>query len=247
MNIRPFNIIGIFLALAGIVAILMRVRHVYRVLIEYIHSIQLLGLTYYVIYPYSIDLNLYAYLMGLDYANFSFMYNIPVRYITACYDCSSLVSFAFGVGDMNWVRLMGSLLLCLVIMFVFWIVLYGFTYTRDYALFFIGLIVDLILIKTVHSWFASLVYSGLNMRYNTGDLDIYVLSMHTLSYLVLIPVLYTRFRTQQRNAFPNLSFIFTFIFIILLVLLSLAPTLICALLMLITAIEWAITFGFSIT
>lgn len=185
--------------------------------------------------------------MGLDYSNFSFMYNIPGRYISPCYHCQSLVSFAFAIGDMNWLRMMGSLLLSLAIMFVFWVVIYCFTYTREYALFFINLIVDLILIKTIHGWFSSLVYSGLNMKYNRDDLDVYVLSMHTLSYLFLIPVLYTRFKAQLTNKYPNLSFIFLLIFIILLALLSLAPTLICALLMLTTFTEWGLSFGLKIT
>lgn len=205
-------------------------------MIEYIHCIQLLGLTFYSIYPHSAQLNLYSFVKGFDYANFSFIINIPAEYITPCYDCKSLVSFSFAAGDMNWIRLMGGLLLCLVIMLIFCLVIYLFKCSRMYAKFYLYLVIDLVLIKTIHGWFASLLYSGLNYNYNSLDNDMYILGVHFLSYLILTPILYKRIQTQYEKKFLNISFICLNLFIILLTLLSLAPTLICALLLLLTAV-----------
>lgn len=137
---------------------------------------------------------------------------------------------------MNWLRLMGSFLLCLIAMLMFCGIVYLFKCSRPYFDFFFGLVIDLIIIKTVHGWFASLIFSGLNYNYNGDDNDLFILAMHGLSYFVLLPVLYSRIKSQYINKYINISFIFLIIFIILLTLLSLAPTLICALLMLTTAI-----------
>lgn len=247
LNLKPYYLIGIFLAVFGLLIVLMRTKYIYRIMIEYLHAIQLLGLTYYCIYPHSVSVNLYSFVMGLDFSNFTFLYNVPAKLITPCYDCISLISFDFAIGDMNWLRMMGSLLLCLAAMLLFCGVVYVFRCSRVYAGFFLGLVVDLVIVKTVHGWFASLVYSGLNYKYNEGDQDIYVLGMHTFSYLLLLPVLYTRLKAQYENKHPNISFIFLMVFIILMVLLSLAPTLICALLMLTTFTEWCLIYSLNIT
>jgi hypothetical protein len=94
------------------------------------------------------------------------MYNIASSLITPCLNCNNFSSFSFIIGDMNWVRLMGALLLCLAIMLLFCLFIYVFHCSRKYALFFITLVIDLVIVKCIHSWFASLVYSGLNMRYS---------------------------------------------------------------------------------
>lgn len=224
----------------------MKIKYIYRILIEYIHCIQLIGLTFFAIYPHSAQLNLYSFLLGFDYANFSFMYNIPQNLITPCYDCTCLISFSFAVGDMNWLRMMGALLLCAIIMFLFCLIIYVFKCSRKYAKFFVLLVVDLVLVKTVHGWFASLVYSGLNLTYNLQNFDMYILGVHLLSYLLLVPVIFARAKAQSQNKYVNISFIFLIIFIILMVLLSLGPTLICALLMLITVAEWGIVIGLGV-
>jgi hypothetical protein len=93
-----------------------------------------------------------------------------------------------------------------------------------------------VLIKTIHGWFASLLYSGLNFSYDNLDLDLFVLSMHLLSYILLIPVVYSRIKLQCTEKYPNISFIFLIIYIILITLLSLAPSIICALLILTSTI-----------
>lgn len=133
LNIKPFYLIGVFLAAFGLIIILMRTKYIYRILIEYIHCIQLLGLTFYSIYPHSAQLYLYSFVKGLDFANFSFIINIPATFITPCYDCKSLVSFSFAIGDMNWLRMMGSLLLCTIIMLLFCLIIYLFKCSRMYA------------------------------------------------------------------------------------------------------------------
>lgn len=197
LNMDPFYLIGIFLAIAGLVPILMRIRYIYRILIEYLHCLQLIGLTFFVLYPYSVHLNLYSFIKGFEYSNFSFMYNIPGSLIKPCLNCASLSSFSFIIGDMNWLRLIGSLLLCFIILLLICLVIYIFKCSRQYATYFVTLIVDLVLVKSIHSWFASLVYSGLNMRFYSGDSDFFILSMHMLSYILLVPLLYTRFKLQK--------------------------------------------------
>jgi hypothetical protein len=194
---KPLYLIGIFLAAIGLIIILMRTKYVYRILIEYIHCIQLLGLTFYAIYPHSIQLNLYTFVMGLDFSNFSFIINLTAKFIPACYDCKSIVGFTFAIGDMNWIRLTGSLLLCLAIMLVFCLLIYAFKCSRMYAPFYLKLVLDLIIVKSLHSWFSSLFYSGLNFKYNTNDKDLYILSMHMLSYFLIGPVLYLRFKSMS--------------------------------------------------
>ena len=81
LNLEPFYLIGIFLAIAGLIILLMRIKYVYRVTIEYMHSIQLLGLAIWCIYPHYYSVNVYSFLIGLDFSNFSFMYNIPKNFI----------------------------------------------------------------------------------------------------------------------------------------------------------------------
>lgn len=194
---KPYYLIGIFLALMGLLIVLMRIKYVYRVLIEYIHCIQLIGLTFFAIYPHSAQVNLYSFLLGFDYSNFSFMYNIPLKLIAPCFDCVSLISFSFAVGDMNWLRMMGAILLCAIIMFLFCLIIYVFQCSRRFSKFFVYLVIDLIIIKTVHGWFASLVYAGLNLTYNIQNFDMYILGVHLLSYLLLVPVAFARIKLQS--------------------------------------------------
>lgn len=145
---------------------LARVKHIYRILIEYYHCIQLIGLSIFSIYPHSNNLYIYSFVYGADFANFSFMYNVPKNHISACTDCLSLTSFAYMQGDMNWFRLMGSLFLTLVVLLIIALILYIFKCSRNYSYFFLKLIADLILIKTIHSWGASIVFGALNLAYN---------------------------------------------------------------------------------
>lgn len=84
LNLKPHFLIGIFLGIFGLLIILMRTKYVYRVAIQYIHCLQLLGLTYYCIYPHALSINLYSFTMGLDFSNFSFIYNVPAKFISPC-------------------------------------------------------------------------------------------------------------------------------------------------------------------
>ena len=165
LNVIPLYFIGIILGLSAVIILLMRVKYVYRVTVEYLHCLQLLGLTLWVTYPHSITLRLYSFLLGIDFTNFSFMYNIPRNLIDPCTDCQSLVSYAFMQGDMNWLRLVGSMLLCLLILLMVASILACFKCARSYSIFFIALVCDMFLIKAIHSWFASLVYAGLNFSW----------------------------------------------------------------------------------
>ena len=235
LNLLPYYLIGIFFALAALVIILMRIKHVYRVVIEYVHCIQLLGLTLFCLYPHSYSLDLYSFIRGLDYSNFSFMYNVPRELIEPClFPCTSLTSFAFAQGDMNWLRLMGALLLCGLILLFFFILISCFKCSRDYSFFFIAMVCDLLLVKTIHSWFSSLLYGGLNLKTVYETADVFMVATHFFSYVILLPILVPKIKAMWKAAYPNLSLIGTFVFVILLSLLSLAPVLICCLLVIVT-------------
>ena len=44
LNLKSYYLLGTFLAVFSLLVILMRTKHLYRILVEYIHAIQLLGL-----------------------------------------------------------------------------------------------------------------------------------------------------------------------------------------------------------
>ena len=139
------------------------------------------------------NLDLYCLLLGLNFSNWYFMYNIPLNFIKAATDTISLTSFAFVQGDMNWLRMTGDMLLCLIAMLFLAILLICFRCSNSYGKFFIVLVCDLVIIKALHSWFASLVYAIINFDENSFSLDFFILGTHFVSYLVLIPVLLPRF------------------------------------------------------
>ena len=163
-SLIPIFLICIFLAAIALILMLIRVKHIYRLLIEYYQCIQLIGLTIYAIYPHSNNLFIYSFVYGADFANFSFMYNVPLNHIPACeYNCLSFTSFAFIQGDMNWFRLMGALVLTLIVLLLIGLILYLFKCSRAYSYFFFRLIGDLILVKTIHSWAASFAFGAINL------------------------------------------------------------------------------------
>ena len=78
LNLPLNNVILVpFLVIAAII-LLFRIKYIYYGWLEYVNCIQLMGLTYYSIYPYSISLDLYSFLIGANYANFTFIYNVPL-------------------------------------------------------------------------------------------------------------------------------------------------------------------------
>lgn len=168
-------------------------------LMNYLHSVQLVGLTLYSLYPYSSKLDIYSLVAGLDYANFTFMYNAPLKHIEACHGCASFTSFSFAVGDMNWLRMAGALLPCLVAILLVSGALHLFSYSQEYSKYILGVGVQLVFVKVVHVWFSSLLFVGLNYWNQDGLYNYYLLSMHLLSYVVLVPILYMM--VSQDNIF----------------------------------------------
>lgn len=188
---------GSIFALFALLLILMRVKYIHRILMEYFHCVQLIGLTFYAIYPHSLELLLYSFTLGFDFANFTFIYNVPAKLIEPCKDCASFTSYSFAIGDMNWIRIMGPTLFAAVAMLLFALVLYIFKCSRQYVPVCLSLIADLLAVKALHGWFASLVYSGLNLTYNYKDFDMFMFGTHLLSYLFLVPIVYWKAKVQE--------------------------------------------------
>lgn len=246
LNLWPLFLIGIVLFVVGVFPLLMRFKSIYCVFVEYVHSIQLVGLTYFVIYPFNSQLPLYSFVKGFDYANFSFMYNIAQSLIPPSISYVSLTGYAFTFGDMNWLRLSGAMLLCLAIALLFCVVVYAFRCSRGYAPYFLGLIVDLMLVKALHSWFASLVYSGLNIRNFKLSFDFFTIGSHLLSYVLLAALFLIGFTFQEEYKFPNVFQIFLLLFVSLLSVLSVAPTLICSELIFLSFVEFGVAYALQI-
>lgn len=102
------------------------------------------------------------------------------------------------LGDMNWLKIIGSLLPCLFLLLVIILITYIFVISREYALFLIKLTVDLVIVKCIHAWFGSLIYTGLNLIHGWGNQDVYILIMHLLGYLLLVPLLFVKLKNSRR-------------------------------------------------
>lgn len=165
LNKKPFYLISIIFFMAALIPLLMRIKNGYQILIEYYQCIQLAGLSLFSLYPYIGSIDIYSFVSGLEFSNFSFMFNVPVKYIPVCVECRSLSSYSFVLGDMNWLKIMGSFLPCILILLVVILITYIFVISREYALFLIKLTVDLVIIKCIHAWFGSLIYAGLNLMH----------------------------------------------------------------------------------
>ena len=104
------NFIALPFIVIALLFLLFMIRYSFYGWLEYLHCIQLLGLTLYGLFPYSLDQQLFAFMVGVDYANFSYIYNLPLHFISSCTQCTSLSGFAFIQGDMDYLRAMGSIL-----------------------------------------------------------------------------------------------------------------------------------------
>lgn len=173
LNLSLFFLIGTLLMAAAVIILVIKVRYVYRIVVQYLQCLQLLGLTLYALYPYATNLNLYSLVLGFDYANFTYMYSLTQRYMSPCLECTSLASFSFVYGDMNWLRMMGSLLASFILLLLFCMILHVFKFSREYSMFFLVLVADMVILKSIHGWFASLLYSGLNLSRSEGIVDFY--------------------------------------------------------------------------
>jgi hypothetical protein len=222
---------------------LMKIEYIYPLLIEYMHSLQLVGLTYFLIYPYVSNLNLYSFIKGFDFINFSFMWNIPSHLIAPSINYVNLTSYSFAIGDMNWLRLIGSLLLCLFIILFCCLIFSLFECSKQYSKFALALTVDLMIVKSLHCWFASLVFGGLNIRNYQKVSDIYQIFTHLLSYILLTFLLYVGYKCNEMYKFPNLSTLFLAMFVMVETVLSTAPLLICSLLLFISFVEFCVAYA----
>lgn len=98
---------------------------------------------------------------------------------------------------MNWFRIMGSILPCIFAVFMFIGVLGLFSFSKEYSLYLVKLILELVFVKVIHGWFSSLVFVGLNYENSDGLYNYYLISMHLLSYIILIPVLFMQMKNHK--------------------------------------------------
>lgn len=132
-NLSKLFLVGTCLGLVVFILLFLRVEKAYKVSVELLQCFQLLGLSIWAAYPHSMNLELYSFLLGFDFTNFSFMYNFPRAYVPACADCESLSSYAFIQGDMDWLRMTGSLLLSMAPIYIIWFLLSKIKRTKEYS------------------------------------------------------------------------------------------------------------------
>ena len=159
--------------------------------IEYTHCIQLLGLCLYNIFPYSFSLEVYSLMIGVEYANFSYIYNAPLNFIQPCSDCVSFSGWKFIQGDMDYLRAMGSILELFCFVCVLNIILFAFETIRKYGLYLIDLTLTLIMIKSLYCWFSAL----LGLSYNT--FTYYAIGTYTTSIILFLIFCYQQYKWVQ--------------------------------------------------
>ena len=175
-HISGVRFIVLPMIIISLLFLLIMVKHSFFAWLEYLHCIQLLGLTLYNLFPYSLDLILYSFMVGVDYANFSYIYNVPLNFIAPCTSCASFSGFIFIQDDMDFLRNIGSILQLFLFMCILVLILVNIECSKNYGFRLMKLIVPLIMIKCLHSWFASLVGVGLDAvsSYSVGT---YVLGL----------------------------------------------------------------------
>ena len=147
-----------------------------------------MGLTIYALFSNSLDLNLYSFVIGLDYSNFSFIYNAPKNLISACTSCVSFTGYAFVQGDMNYLRMMGSVLELWVLMGIVIVILVCVQCSKRYGKRLYELMVYLTMIKIFHSIFSSWIYTGLNMNLTSVNEDFMIVGTYFITFILLMLV-----------------------------------------------------------
>ena len=186
-----YNFILLPLIVLSLLAMIFKIKYSLRGWIEYMHCIQLLGLTVYSIFPYSFSLEVYSLMIGVQYSNFSFIYNAFLNLIEPCSDCVSLSGWKFVQGDMDYLRVMGSVLQLLAFVCIVSIALYPFEKTKNYGIYLIDLVVTLIIVKSLYSWFSAL----LGLSYNT--FTYYAIATYTLSIVLFVIFCYQQYKWKQ--------------------------------------------------
>lgn len=178
----------VFAVIGSCVGMIVSFRgHLKVITIEYLHMIQIVGLTVFAIYPKSFDLLNYSFLYGMNFANLDFIYNIPKEFIEACYEnCAFMTSYSFVQGDIDWLRSMGSILETVTVVLITGICIYIPECSRKFLVVFMRTAVEFVILKSIHSWFASLIFLILNY---SGSADSTYFGTHVAGYLFLGPVL----------------------------------------------------------
>jgi hypothetical protein len=131
-------------------------------MIETIRIIQVLGLLVYVAYP--VGENSFFFLLGCSYANLDFIPNIYAK-LAKTSSNAYLNSYQLAVTDMDFVRLVGSIILFGVVMLVVYLIARCLLKVKQSKLDFITRFgIDLLEVKVMHSFWTSFIYIVINYK-----------------------------------------------------------------------------------
>ena len=157
-----YNLFSIPFLLLITFLFLIQVKGIYELYIEVVRVVQLLGLLIFTAFP--LGSRAYYFLIGCSYLNLDFVPNLYA--MLAKSDQSTVFSsYYFGAEDMDFVRLMGSIIFFgTFIMLVYCICKFLINLKQSKLDFIIRLAIDLMEVKIFHSFWSSLLYIIANYR-----------------------------------------------------------------------------------
>ncbi len=175
-----FNVMVIPAALLLMLLIGLRFRQTYQLLIESVRCIQLVGLAAFLAYP--MQSPVFSILQGFNYFNLEFIpniYNMFVPTFSSITMDSRFFSFELLYGDMDFVRMIGSVLVFIAV-WTLMIVTMKIFFTKNHALlgWLLRLAMDLIEVKIMHSFWNSLIFTIMSAEEN----NLFMLWVHFVSY-----------------------------------------------------------------
>ena len=236
-NLVVIKFIVLPMIIIALLFLLPMVKYLFFGWLEYLHCIQLLGLTLYSLFPHSFDLDVYFFLVGVDFANFSYIPNIPLIFISPCTDCVSLSGYAFIQDDMDYFRSMGSVWELFLFICLLTLVLMKWRRTQQYGFLLLKLVVVLIMIKSLHAWFSSFI--GSTFSY-------YTLASNGVGLLMLIIFIYQQYKWKQEHGYINVRVIGLFGYTLILTFISMAPLLLSWLIITWSSLEWILIHMFNV-
>lgn len=131
-------------------------------MMEVIRIVQVLGLLVYAAYP--VGENSFFFLLGCSYANLDFIPNLYAKLAKTSAN-AYLNSYQLTVTDMDFIRLVGSILLFGVLMLVVYLIARYLLKVKESKLEFITRFsIDLLEVKVFHSFWTSFIYIAINSK-----------------------------------------------------------------------------------
>ena len=172
----PFLTIAVFL-------LALQIKGTYELIMESMRIVQILGLLLYTAFP--VGACSYYFLIGCSYANLDFITNLYAKFAKTD-SSSNFASYYMGSTDMDFIRLMGSIIFFGVVMLaVYLICCYLFKLKQSRLDFIARFSFDLMEIKIFHSFWSSLLYIIVNYRATEfGMFIIFVLALCFLGGII---------------------------------------------------------------